>query len=50
MGAIDPPDVIRLTHPPHEDSLILAAKRNAQAQTAFLAQHPELATRAKGKK
>jgi len=50
FGALDAPDLIRLTHPPHEDKLILAAKAKAEAQAKMLQQHPELLTKGKGKK
>jgi hypothetical protein len=50
LGAIDAEDVIRLTHPPHEDSLILRAKQRAEAQAKMMREHPELLAKGKGKK
>jgi len=47
MGAIDAEDLIMLTHPPHEDTLAMKARKRAKAQAEFVAKHPELA--AKGK-
>jgi hypothetical protein len=49
-GAIDGEDLIRLTHPPGEDSLVLHAKQRAEAQAKLMQQHPELLTKGKGKK
>jgi hypothetical protein len=48
-GAIDPEDLIRLTHPPHEDSLILRAKQKAAAQAKLMQEHPELLSKGKRK-
>ncbi len=39
---IDDEDTILLTHPPHEDTLILKAKQKAEMQAKLIAQHPEL--------
>jgi hypothetical protein len=50
LGAIDAEDLIRLTHPPHEDSLIMRAKQRAEAQARMLREHPELLQKGKGKK
>lgn len=49
-GAIDAADLIMLTHPPHEDSLILRAKQRAQAEAEMLKQHPELMSGKKKRK
>lgn len=46
-GAIGPEDLIMLTHPPHEDSLVMRAKARQAAQQAMIAQHPELLTKGK---
>ena len=48
-GAIDGEDLIRLTHPPHEDSLILRSRQKAAAQAKMLQEHPELLTKGKRK-
>ncbi len=51
FGAIDHEDLIMLTHPPHEDRLILRAKQRAQAEAQMMKEHPELlAKKGKGKK
>jgi len=42
LGVIDDEDTIMLTHPPHEDMLILKAKAKAEMQAKLVAQHPEL--------
>jgi len=42
LGAIDHAEYIRLTHPPHEDTLVAAAKARAEAQAKLMQQHPEL--------
>lgn len=42
-GAIDHADLIMLTHPPHEDSLVLRARQRAEAQAEMVKKHPELA-------
>jgi hypothetical protein len=49
-GAIDGEDLIMLTHPPHEDTLVMRAKARRQKQEALVAAHPELLTGAKGRK
>jgi hypothetical protein len=49
-GAIDAQDLIMLTHPPHEDSLILRARKRADAEAKMIQAHPELAFKGKGKK
>jgi len=50
-GAIDGKDLLRLTHPPYEDQLILAYEERAEQQAEFIKQHPELALEhKKGKK
>jgi len=43
LGVIDDESTLMLTHPPHEDTLILKAKQKAAAQAQLMAQHPELA-------
>lgn len=49
-GAIDAVDLIMLTHPPHEDSLMLRARKRAAAQAKLIQEHPELLTKGKGRK
>lgn len=41
-GAIDAPDLIMLTHPPHEDTLVSNARKKLAAQAKLMAEHPEL--------
>ena len=48
-GAIDPADLIMLTHPPHEDILYARAKAREEAQAKLLKDHPELLTKGKRK-
>ena len=43
IGAIDDEATLMLTHPPHEDLLILRARAKAKAQAEFMAKHPEMA-------
>lgn len=50
LGVIDDEDTIMLTHPPHEDMLILKARQKAEMQAKLVAQHPELLLGGKGKK
>jgi hypothetical protein len=50
MGAIDDEDLIMLTHPPHEDTLAMKARKRAKAAVAFAEKHPEIAAKAKGHK
>lgn len=45
LKAIDDEDLLRLTHPPAEDTLIANAEERKRAQAAFMAQHPELLQR-----
>lgn len=40
-GAIGNQDLIKLTHPPHEDTLVANARKQEEAKAAFLQQHPE---------
>lgn len=42
-GAITAADLIRLTHPPREDSLIAAAERRDRQKAEFLAKNPDIA-------
>lgn len=42
-GSISGIDLIRLTHPPREDSLIAEAEKRDAAQAELIAKHPELA-------
>jgi len=49
-GAIGPVDLIRLTHPPHEDSLIAAAEERAEMEAEMMKNHPELLQQKQGKK
>jgi hypothetical protein len=42
LGAIDHADLIMLTHPPHEDTLVARARQRAAAQAKFMQEHPEL--------
>lgn len=41
LKAIDDVDLLRLTHPPREDTLVADAEERHRKQAAFLAQHPE---------
>lgn len=50
LGVIDDEDTILLTHPPHEDMLVLKAKQKAEMQAKLVAQHPELLLGKGGKK
>lgn len=50
LGAIDHADLIMLTHPPHEDTLVQRAKQRAVAQAKLVQEHPELLTKGKGGK
>ena len=43
--AISPIDLLRLTHPQHEDNLVAAAEQRQEAQEALIRQHPELLTK-----
>lgn len=49
-GAIGPVDLIRLTHPAHEDSLIAAAEERAETEAQMMREHPELLAQKGGKK
>jgi hypothetical protein len=49
-GAIGAPDLIALTHPPHEEYLINEAERREIEKAQFMAQHPEIATKETKKK
>jgi hypothetical protein len=42
-GSISGTDLIRLTHPPREDSLIAEAEKRDAAQAALVREHPEIA-------
>jgi hypothetical protein len=42
-GSISEIDLLRLTHPPYEDTLIAEAERREQQKADFMRQHPELA-------
>jgi hypothetical protein len=48
-GAIDHADLIMLTHPPHEDTLVLRARQRAEQEAKLMQQHPELMLKGKGK-
>jgi hypothetical protein len=50
LGAIDHADLIMLTHPPHEDTLVARAKQRAAAQAQFMQQHPEMMKQGPGRK
>ena len=50
LQVIDDEDTIMLTHPPHEDMLILKARQKAEMQARLVAQHPELLLGGKGGK
>jgi hypothetical protein len=47
-GAIDGEDLIELTHPPRQDSLILKYRARKKAEQEFLQQHPELLLKGHG--
>jgi hypothetical protein len=47
-GAIGHDDLIMLTHPPHEDSLVHRARERDAAQAKFLQEHPEAAKKQGG--
>ena len=49
-GAIDHADLIMLTHPPHEDTLVASARKRAAAEAKMIQEHPELLTKGKGKR
>jgi hypothetical protein len=50
-GAIDGEALIKMTHPPYQDELVLAYRDREEQRAAFLQQHPELALQqGKGKK
>jgi len=50
-GAIDEASLIMLTHPPHEDTLILQARQRAEAKAEMVKKYPELAFgKGKGRK
>jgi hypothetical protein len=49
-GAIDGEDLIMLTHPPHEDTLLMRAKARSAAQAKMLAEHPEMLGKQTGRK
>ena len=50
-GAIDGEALIKMTHPPDEDALVLAYREREEARAQFLKEHPELAVpHGKGKK
>lgn len=42
-GAIDGEALIKMTHPPYQDELILSYRQREEAKAEFLKQHPELA-------
>ena len=42
-GAIDGEALIKMTHPPYQDELVLAYRDREEQRAAFLQQHPELA-------
>ena len=42
-GAIDGEALIKMTHPPYQDELVLAFRDREEQRAAFLQQHPELA-------
>lgn len=43
LGVIDDEATLMLTHPPHEDTLILRARAKAKAQAEMIRRNPELA-------
>lgn len=47
--AIGPEQLIRMTHPPREEELILALKKKQKEQAQFIQQHPEVLTHGKKK-
>ena len=50
-GAIDGEALIKMTHPPYQDELILSYRQREEAKAQFMQQHPELAVpHGKGKK
>lgn len=49
-GAIDPAELIMLTHPMHEDMLYASAKKREAAQAKLIQEHPELLTKGKTRK
>jgi len=49
-GAIDNADLIWLTHPPHEDTLIARARDRARQEAELVKEHPELLGKKKGGK
>ena len=50
-GAIDGEALIKMTHPPYQDELVLSYREREQAKAQFLQQHPEAALpHGKGKK
>ena len=49
LGAIGPEDLIEMTRPPRQDTLIAKAREKAAAQQKFMQEHPELLMK-KGKK
>jgi hypothetical protein len=49
-GAIGAADLIALTHPPHEESLMLAAETREIEKAQFAAEHPEIAAKPTKKK
>jgi len=42
-GAIDGEALIKMTHPPYQDELILSYRQREEAKAEFMKQHPELA-------
>jgi hypothetical protein len=50
-GAIDGEALIKMTHPPYQDELVLSYRQREEAKAEFIKQHPELAVpKGKGKK
>lgn len=48
-GAVSPEQLVELTHPPHESSIIADIERRQQQQAEMVREHPELAVHHGGK-